>query len=165
MLSILQVVRLFTLLHGNGDFDNTSGGAKSNVDYLVVAGGGGGAAANASAEGAAAGGAGGLRTSHPSCPNSLKGSQITIATGPHGSNTTVGAGGAGAMFGGGNDGAQGGPSGIAGHIASDGGGFGATIIQRISWCWFWWWFIKGGSSAGAGGPAPLGAYPGGSSRW
>ena len=133
----------------SGDFNNTSGGALSNVDYLVVAGGGGGAGANGSADGAAGGGAGGLRTSHPSCPGVLKGTELTISTGPHA--ITIGAGGAGGMYGPGNDGAQGGQSIIAGHITSDGGGFGALGAGKNGGAGGSGGGSSGGSSAGVGG--------------
>jgi len=80
----------------SGDLNNNSGSDITNADYLVVAGGGGGGAANASADGAAGGGAGGLRTSSPNCPGPLRGSQITISTGPN--TVVVGGGCAGGQF-------------------------------------------------------------------
>ena len=107
----------------SGDLNNTSGSTITNVDYLVVAGGGGGGAANGSADGAAAGGAGGLRTSHPDCPSPLRGSQITISTGPN--TVVVGGGGAGGPFGPGNNGASGANSSFTPSYVSTGGGYGS----------------------------------------
>jgi hypothetical protein len=107
----------------SGDLNNTSGSTITNVDYLVVAGGGGGGAANGSADGSAGAGAGGLRTSHPDCPAPLRGSQITISTGPN--TVVVGGGGAGGPFGPGNDGTSGANSSFTPSYVSTGGGYGS----------------------------------------
>ena len=162
-----KTIHTFT---GNGTFATTSNwdAGTNEVEYVCVGGGGGGGGTDPNCWGAGGGGAGQMRTgtttiSHPS-PVAIAigaggrgGTKYDGQPGSNGSNTTIGFP-AGTITGyGGGSGASNAPNtssngnhGVNYPNTSVGSGSGGGANRDA------------GSNAGIGGPAALGAYPGGS---
>jgi hypothetical protein len=162
-----KTIHTFT---GNGTFATTSNwdAGTNEVEYVCVGGGGGGGGTDPNCWGAGGGGAGQMRTgtttiSHPS-PVAIAigaggrgGTKYDGQPGSNGSNTTIGFP-AGTITGyGGGSGASNAPNtssngnhGVNYPNTSVGSGSGGGANR------------DSGSNAGIGGPAALGAYPGGS---